>query len=155
MLFTIKEVKEMHSDKAGEYLQILGFTGDGKPSTKNIFNSMKDKWPILKEDATVELKMQKKGEFWNVVDITDPGLPPVVEEAIKDKGTTIASVTNKPQGKYRADPDKTASIELQVCLKVAGEIAVALINAGILKEKVVEKTLSTAKDFASLFNENS
>jgi len=79
--------------------------------------------------------------------------PNLVEEAVKQ--SDVVSVGSKSQAKYKADPDKTASIELQVCLKVAGEIAVALINAGILKEKVAEKTLSTAKDFASLFNENS
>jgi len=117
MLFTIKEVKEMHSDKAGEYLQIVGFTGDGKPSTKNIFNSMKDKWSLLKEDTTVELKMQKKGEFWNVTDIIEPNLPPVVKEAVK-QGAVIESATDKRTG-------KDVSIAKAVAFKGAMEMVTA------------------------------
>ena len=68
------------------------------------------------------------------------------KEAVK-QGGVVESV--KP--KYKADPDKTASIELQVCLKAATDLSVALINAGILKEKITERTISTFNEFKKLF----
>ena len=171
MIITIKEVTKEFTKNRNEYLKVMGFTGDGKPTTKSVFDNLKDKWELIKEDTTLEFIMQKSEKgFWNVVDIKP--MPDIVKEAIK-KGAVIVSNTpeSKPSQekvetdvaikpevkvspKYKADPDKTASIELQVCLKAATDLSIALINAGILKEKITEKTISAAKQFAGLFSQN-
>lgn len=159
MLVTIKTVEKADGDY-GEYIKVTGFDGNGKETFKNVSSKFEDRWPLLKPNATVEFKMKKKDNKWVINDIIPAEFPssegearpmvdrneepPLVKE-IKKVGAKVEDV------KYKADPDKTASIENQVCLKTAGEITVAMINAGLLKDKVTEKTIIVANAFKEIF----
>lgn len=118
MIFTIKESQEAFTAKDVKYLKVTGVNDKGEVSTKNIFNNLEDKWGLLIADNTVDFKMEKKGNYWNVVDIQAAGA--LVNEAVK-AGGVVESV--KPS-KYKADPDKTASIERQVALKEAVKLCI-------------------------------
>ena len=76
---------------------------------------------------------------------------PMVEGHLAQEAIKQGGVVEDVKSKYKADPNKTASIELQVCLKAATDLSVALINAGILKEKITERTISTFNEFKKLF----
>ena len=106
--------------------------------------------PIFEQDRAVLLKWDNYMDKDYVADaeLFEGEVPRVVKEIIKEGGELEKVKTNP---KYKADPDKTASIELQVCLKCATELSVAMINAGILKEKTTERTKATTKEFSALF----
>ena len=131
MIFTIKEVKEEFASNGSEYRKVTGVNDKGDVSTKNIFNNLEDKWPLLEENATVELKMEKSGKFWNVADISKVDL----SKALPDKPMPKAV-----ESKYKADPDKINSIEGQVALKCAVE----LLGVGVIGK---EQVLSYAEAF--------
>ena len=97
MLVTIQSVSQEFTKTGSEYRKVVGVTGDGKPTTKSVFDNLKSKWELLKENATLEFTMVKQGQFWNVADIKPIELPPptkptmleqdekVIEEALKEK----------------------------------------------------------------------
>lgn len=129
MIFTIRTVEPAFASNDKEYLKVTGSTSEGVERTYNVFDSLKDKWPLLEPNATVELKMVQQGKFWNVENITKVGLPPVAEEAVK-QGAKVISVESKP----KADP-VTTSIENQVALKETMNCFVA--------DKIDEKQIPT------------
>ena len=76
MLITIQEVSQEFTKSGAEYRKVKGITEKNQESTKNVFDNLQEKWDKLIEGATLEFKMEKKGQFWNVVDILDVNLPP-------------------------------------------------------------------------------
>lgn len=76
MIVTISQISQEFTKNGAEYRKITGATGDGKETTKSIFDNLQDKWGLLKEGATLNFKMVKKGQFWNVEDINPVELPP-------------------------------------------------------------------------------
>ena len=106
MIVTIKEVTQEFTTKGAEYKKVMGYDGTGKQVTKNVFDNLSSKWPLLQEEKTLEFVMEKKGQFWNVTDIKEMGtLPPqepkpmvgnaLVQEAVK-QGGVVEKVTDKP-----------------------------------------------------------
>jgi len=69
MLVTITGIEESFTKNGVEYLKVTGVTDKQQEVTKSVFDNLKDKWESLVVDSTVEFKMEKKGQFWNVVDI--------------------------------------------------------------------------------------
>jgi len=67
MLVTITKVEQNFTKNGAEYQKVTGVTDSGQETTKSIFDNLKDKWPLLQEHATLELKLEKKGQFWNVI----------------------------------------------------------------------------------------
>jgi hypothetical protein len=86
MIVVIQSVEQEFTKNGAEYRKVTGVDGNGKQTTKNVFDNLQDKWGLLQENATLEFKMEKKGQFWNVADITPslnpPNKPEVVEESM-------------------------------------------------------------------------
>ena len=78
MIITVISVSEEFTKNGDAYKKVTCATEDGRETTKSIFNQLEAKWPLLVEGKALEFKMEKKGQFWNVVDITAVGdsLPP-------------------------------------------------------------------------------
>lgn len=149
MLFTIKTIQNETTKKGDPYLKLTGVDGNGKETTKLVFNNLQEKWALLKENATVKLTMTQtmyNGKAqWNVTDISPiapdiealpkqeakpvpEGMPP--KEDIPKEGTQIPKV--------EPPPTRDAHIEKQVALKEVGE----LYRAGFLSgESPHEKAL--------------
>ena len=129
-------VKDFEQVQSGQYtnLEVKGInTKTQKETNQTIYSTLSDKWDLIEKDKMIELVMQNKGTGssprWQVTDIK---LPPIAEDDKK---------TSKPEnGQYKADPDKTASIERQVSLKCSVELAIA----GTISR---EEILSWAKAF--------
>ena len=73
MIITVISVSEEFTKNGDAYKKVTCATEDGRETTKSIFNQLENKWPLLVEGKALEFKMEKKGQFWNVVDITDVG----------------------------------------------------------------------------------
>jgi len=76
VIATVVSVAEEFTQKGAPYKKVTVVDGTGKQTTKNIFSQLEDKWDLLEDGKTLDFKMEKKGQFWNVVDITKPNLPP-------------------------------------------------------------------------------
>jgi len=82
VIVTIQTISQEFTKTGAEYQKVTGITGDGRPTTKSVFDNLKDKWELLKENATLDFTMVQKGQFWNVTDIkpielsspTEPGM---------------------------------------------------------------------------------
>ena len=73
MIITISKISQEFTKNGDEYRKVTGAAGDGRETTKSIFNQLKDKWDLLVEGKTLEFKMEKRGQFWNVTDIIPVG----------------------------------------------------------------------------------
>ncbi len=74
MIATVVSVREDFTSKGAEFKKVEVVDGQGKTTTKNIFDNLSEKWGLLEDGKTLDFKMEKKGQFWNVVDITVPTL---------------------------------------------------------------------------------
>ena len=77
MILVIQSVSQEFTKNGAEYRKITGVTDKGQQTTKSVFNNLEAKWEMLEENATVELKLEQKGQFWNVTDV----LPVLAPEA--------------------------------------------------------------------------
>ena len=76
MILTIQSISQEFTKNGDEYYKVTGVSDSGQQTTKSVFNNLQDKWGLLQENATLEFKLEKKGQFWNVIDILPaPGLP--------------------------------------------------------------------------------
>ncbi len=127
----IQKVEKMTSEKAGDYLKISYLTDTGKEGFKNIFKDLKDKWPLLEEGAEVELTTEKKGQFWNVVDIAPLG---------EKSESKPAKPQSKPEGRNKS-----------FALSYSKDLFTAIIQAGGLKDSTVSQIvtliITQAKEF--------
>ena len=124
MIGTVVSVKEEFTTKGDPYKKVEVLDGTGKQTTKNIFSQLEDKWPLLENGKTLEFKMEKKGQFWNVVDIFMPELPEP-----KPAGAPLPAQQREIE-KATADP-RQRSIEYEVAFKECGE----LYRAGFLSDQ--------------------
>ncbi len=128
MIITIQTIDREFTKTGKEYLKVTGITGDGKQTTKSIFDNLKEKWELLVENATLEFVMQKVGQFWNVTDIKKP-------ELIGEKAQEPTKVTPTFGKLPMSDADKKLqSIEKQSCLKDATQLMSAFVTLGKMKE---------------------
>uniref|UniRef100_A0A6M3LYL4 Uncharacterized protein n=1 Tax=viral metagenome TaxID=1070528 RepID=A0A6M3LYL4_9ZZZZ len=103
MIVTIQEVTDEFTKSGAPYKKVKGVTGDGRETTKSVFDNLEEKWELLKEGATLQFHVEKKGQFWKVTDIepvtapppTEPGKPLPEQQAEVDKA--LAHV-RQPQG---------------------------------------------------------
>ena len=148
MILTIQTVSQEFTKSGAEYRKVTGVTGDGKQTTKSVFDHLKDKWELLQENATLDFTMVQKGQFWNVTDINLIGLPSPTEPEILEEDLKLAEKAKAEMTKddwAEKDRIKNKSIERQVALKSATEIAVAKINKG--EEMSTMKILTIAEVF--------
>ena len=123
MLVTIVKVEQEFTRNGDEYKKVTVAKGDGAETTKSVFNNLEDKWPLLKAGSTLEFVMEKRGQYWNVTDIktVEEQLPPPQENKSEplpdDVQKSVQNNVQKTDTKYKADPDKTSSIEEQVAFK--------------------------------------
>jgi len=143
MIITITKVEQAFASNGAEYQRVTGIS-EGKEVTKSVFDKLKDKWSLLKENSTLDFKMVKKGQFWNVEDINPIELPkPQPSDKILPEHQ---KVIEQAKAEARFDPTRK-SIERQTSLKCATDITVAQIQAG--KEMKVGQILTIAGLFES------
>ena len=155
MLVTITRVTQDFTKSGAEYLKVKGVTGDGKETTKSVFDNLKDKWPLLKEHATLDFKMEKKGQFWNVTNITPAGevikstpsepTPAGVQKAYE---TAKKELDTMSKDDWDARDKRTRkSIERQT----AGNLGVKCVELSGVKEGITKKAITSAKDWEKYF----
>lgn len=76
MIIKITNVHQEFTKNGAEWMKVAGVDANGKETTKLVFDKHKNKWPLLVEGATLEFKMAKQGQFWNITDILPVETPP-------------------------------------------------------------------------------
>jgi len=96
MIVTITKVEQEFKKSAAECRKVTLLTV-GNEITKLIFDNLKYKLELLQENATLTFKMVKKGQFWNVADISQVDSPPAREAKISPEA---------PKRQYGRDEDR-------------------------------------------------
>ena len=111
-------------DKKKTYLSVV-WTDGAKEYKKPIFDPALQKvfQEAEKSGESVNVGVEKEGDFWNVKTAEITTEAPKTEQKPRTEGT------KQPYGK---SPDERASIERQVALKVTSEIYCHCTEAGIL-----------------------
>jgi len=127
MIITIQNIEQEFTKTGKEYLKVTGVDGNGKETTKSIFDNLQSKWPLVKENTTLEFKMQKNGQFWNVVDILPISnqLPPPQpkDRTLPEHGKVI---TEAKQEAMRTAPQQEHNPqEVGLAYKILAELYVA------------------------------
>lgn len=77
MHLLITNIAQDFTKNGDEYKKVTGTNvTTGQETTKSIFNNLEDKWSLLEVNKIVELKMEKRGQFWNTIDILPAETPP-------------------------------------------------------------------------------
>ena len=71
----ITGVEQAFTAKGAEYKKVTVLDDKGKTTTKNVFDNLSEKWPLLEENKYREFKMEKRGQFWNVIDVLEVDMP--------------------------------------------------------------------------------
>lgn len=123
MIINITTVEQAFTKDGAEYRKVKGIS-DGREVTKSVFDNHKDKWELLKENATLDFKMVKKGQFWNVEDISIPNLPPPTKPM---ESTTLIGETEPPKVPPAETPPPVGmpTKEKAFALSYAKDLAVA------------------------------
>ena len=158
MIITLTKVSQEFAKNGSEYRKVTGATGDGRETTKSIFNQLEDKWPLLVEGATLEFSMEKKGQYWNVTDIKpisevlnkEPAKLETAElddETKADVKQAYKDATDKMSKGDWDEKDKRTrkSIEKQTSLNCA--IKMAELNQAKEVGATTSKVIATAKEF--------
>ena len=135
MIVRIAEVAQDFTKNGAEYKKVKCIS-NGKEVTKSVFDNLSDKWALLKEGVDLEFVMEKKGQFWNVIDIKEIEAPAVVKAAIEEgaKLESVETKVNSGDSKNRA-----------FALSYSKDVAVAVINKG--KETTTKEIIDRAKRF--------
>ncbi len=141
MIVTIKSV-EVKQGGRGDYLSIRYIdTKDNSEHGKAVFNTLKEKWGMITNGATLELKQDVKYNIIDILPVADKLPPPVTPKSTE----SIKPEVVKTESPNWAEKDKVTrkSIERQTSLNAAVEVA-KFIGA----DKVTtDKIIATAKRF--------
>lgn len=141
MIITITEVTQEFAKNGAEYMKVKGTTQDGKEVTKSIFDNLQASWPLLEEGTTLDFKMEKKGQFWNVIEIS-AAKEPQPEEATAALPSK-AEVQMSKDDWAEKDRITRKSIERQKSL----DLAIKVVELLGIKTGITEKAIATAKIF--------
>lgn len=84
MILTLTKVEQLFTKTGAEYRKITGTTPEGNETTKSVFDNLKFLWGLLIEGKEIELKLVKKGQFWNIINLKPADEPwPENTEAVK------------------------------------------------------------------------
>ena len=89
MILTIKSAT-LEAGDYGDYMKVTGVDGNGKEVAKNIGEKFKDKWDLLQENATVNIKMVQRDRKWYVDDV-EPIKIEVDETKITEQQAAVAA----------------------------------------------------------------
>jgi hypothetical protein len=150
MILTIQKVEQEFTKTGAEYLKVLGVDQTGRQVTKSVFDNLADKWDLLEENACVELKLEQRGQFWNVVDILQPQTPPQTQPKILDEHQEVIEKVFKDDNMTKddwAEKDRKTrkSIERQKSLELATNWCEACKEKG--EEVKTTHIISIAKIF--------
>lgn len=122
MILNIKHTEVTNGDY-GEYLKVTGMDTKGTEKYVNVGKKFDDKWHIIEKGATINFHNKQVDGKWRLegFDVAATQEDNHLVEEAKKMGATVEKSTPK----YKADPDKTSSIEKQVCLKAAVDLCIA------------------------------
>jgi len=147
MIATVVSVSEEFTSKGAPYKKVMVVDGQGKETTKNVFSGLEEKWPLLEEGKTLDFKMEKKGQFWNVIDIIPAGeqlKPPQQPQVLQEHKKVVADA--KPSEDPPRDSAPIAPQEQGMWFKEIGE----LYRAGLIKKDSPEGLALIAIYFARM-----
>ncbi len=132
MILTITKVEQGFTKNGAEFKKVTGVTDEGQEVTKSIFDNLKFLWPLLVEGKDIELKLVKKGQFWNVINMK-PANEPWPEETDAVKPGEVATPKPKPEPKKEIAPQEVGLWfkevgELYRAGKLEGEIGKAIMK---------------------------
>lgn len=143
MLATVTGVK--FNEQLGRYTvtKLAVTTDKGEDKSYNIFTNQPCHNVVaqLVPGDNIELKMEKNGKYWNVVDVIKVQ-PPASGNGVVGKSYTQSG----------SSPDKDIAIARAVTLKAAVELYSALVSAGLTKKTLkpdaaAEEVLALCKKF--------
>lgn len=143
MLATVTGVK--FNEQLGRYTvtKLVVTTDKGEDKSYNIFTNQPYHNVVaqLVPGDNIELKMEKNGKYWNVVDVIKVQ-PPAGGNGVVGKSYTQSG----------SSPDKDIAIARAVTLKAAVELYSALVSAGLTKKTLkpdaaAEEVLALCKKF--------
>ena len=146
MEFLVTQIDEILYNGELMGYQCFDGTGQSVKVKKGRGGYLKAKWDDLQVGRAYTFTMGEYDgkpfvkDFESMSEAMAEKIPAVVKEAV-NMGAEVESVSPK----YKADPAKTTSIENQVALKCATEIAVSKIDKG--EEMSTDKVISVAKQF--------
>ena len=94
MILTIKSAT-LEAGDYGDYMKVTGVDGNGKEVAKNIGEKFKDKWDLLQENATVNIKMVQRDRKW-YVDSIEPIKIEIDETKITEQQAAVAAKVEPP-----------------------------------------------------------
>ena len=146
MIVTITHVEQAFTKNGDEYVKVMGITGDGRETTKSVFNQLKDKWGMLQENATLDFKMVKKGQFWNIEDINLPQVSAPAEKPTLTAETPDQAEIDASAGKPPAKAP--APQELGMWWKELGE----MLRSGDIDKTTPHYKLLRSAYYAQMFS---
>lgn len=147
MLATVTGVK-FNEQLSGYTVTKLAVTTDkGEDKSYNIFTNQPCHNVVVQlvPGDNIELKMEKHGKYWNVVDV-------IKVQAPAGGGQKQSDVLGKSYTQSGSSPDKDIAIARAVTLKAAVELYSALVSAGLTKKTLkpdaaAEEVLALCKKF--------
>ena len=152
MIATVVSVEGAFTRNGDEFKKVTVADGQGKQTTKSVFNNLEDKWPLLVEGATLEFKMEKKGQFWNTVDVLSVGdqLPPPQSphKVLPQHKGEIEKAVNEIEAEYFDQTRDRDGLPLSVKLRTFSfsyckDLACEAIKAG--KSKTIDEIIEASK----------
>jgi hypothetical protein len=113
MIATVLRVEQEFTRNGDEYKKVTIQKEDGQETTKSVFNQLEDKWGLLECGATLNFQMEKKGQYWNVVDISkaERSAPPP-ETSQKPSQQRESSSSQKPISEYSPKAESQKDINI-------------------------------------------
>jgi len=140
----ITNVEQAFTTKGAEYRKVTILDDKGKTTTKNVFDNLKEEWSLLEENKYREFKMEKSGQFWNVIDVLEVETPePQPSDHLLPRDQKVIDEAKKS---VSFDPTRK-SIERQTSLKAATDWCVAKVQGG--EDIKTEQLITVAGIFES------
>jgi len=92
---TVSSIEQAFTSSGAEYKKLKVTDENGKETTKTVFDNLQDKWSLLIEGAYLEFKMEKRGQFWNVIDILPLDETPAPQVAPENKEPPLVTEAKK------------------------------------------------------------
>ncbi len=145
MIVTIKSA-EVKQGGRGDYLSIRYIdTKDNSEHGKAVFNTLKEKWGMVTNGATLEFKLDTKYNITDILPVADKLPPPVTPKSTESIKAQAVETPPPPLKDNWVEKDKITrkSFERQTSLNASVEVA-KLMGAD---KMTTDKIIATAKRF--------
>jgi len=139
---TVSSIEQAFTSSGAEYKKLKVTDENGKETTKTVFDNLQDKWPLLTEGAYLDFKMEKRGQFWNVIDISPINVTPLIDPQLNQ------DISDEIQANLKKENEPPLVTEAKKLNKEAGEMSKtdwaikdALTRKSIERQKSLDKAV--------------